>query len=55
MLNFAWFVQSEKYYYMQHETYYSNIRALGLEYQHLDYSKALSFLLMLPKSVTDKE
>ncbi|MBB5638884.1 Fic family protein [Pedobacter cryoconitis] len=48
----AWFVQSEKYYYTQHETYYSNIRALGLEYQDLDYSKALSFLLMLPKSVT---
>lgn len=50
--NKAWFVQSEKYYYTQHETYYSNIRALGLEYQDLDYSKALSFLLMLPKSVT---
>lgn len=51
----AWFVQSEKYYYTQHETYYNNIRALGLEYQHLDYSKALPFLLMLAKSVTDKE
>lgn len=50
----AWFVQSEKYYYSQHETYYDNIRALGLEYQDLDYSKALPFLLMLPKSVTDK-
>lgn len=53
--NKAWFVQSEKYYYKQHETYYYNIRALGLEYQDLDYSKALSFLLMLPKSVIDKE
>jgi len=50
--NKAWFIQSEKYYYMQHETYYNNIRVLGLEYQDLDYSKALSFLLMLPKSVT---
>lgn len=53
--NKAWFIQSEKYYYTQHETYYNNIRVLGLEYQDLDYSKALSFLLMLPKSVTDKE
>ena len=51
----AWFVQSEKYYYTQHETYYSNIRALGLEYPVLDYTKALSFLLMLPKSVLEKE
>ena len=48
----AWFIQSEKYYYNQHETYYKNTRVLGLEYPDLDYSKALSFLLMLPKSVT---
>ncbi|WP_219226229.1 Fic family protein [Pedobacter antarcticus] len=47
----AWFIQSEEYYYTQHETYYNNIRLLGLEYASLDYSKALSFLLMLPKSV----
>ena len=51
----AWFVQSEKYYYAQHDTYYNNIRALGLEYPTLDYTKALSFLLMLPKSVTEAE
>ncbi|MBB5647113.1 Fic family protein [Pedobacter cryoconitis] len=53
--NKAWFIQSEKYYYTQHETYYNNIRALGLEYQDLDYLKALSFLLMLPKSVLEKD
>jgi Fic family protein len=47
----AWFVQSEKYYYQQHETYFNNIRALGLEYPELNYSKALPFLLMLPESV----
>lgn len=47
----AWFIQSEKYYYTQHENYYNHIRALGLEYPLLDYSKAFSFLLMLPKSV----
>ncbi|WP_315823449.1 Fic family protein [Paraflavitalea speifideaquila] len=51
----AWFVQSEKYYYSNHETYYNNIRALGLEYPSLDYANALPFLLMLPKSVTEQE
>lgn len=44
----AWFVQSEKHYYQQHQTYYKNIRLLGLEYPDLDYKQALPFLLMLP-------
>jgi Fic family protein len=47
----AWFVDSERNYYEQHQTYYKNIRALGLEYPDLDYSKALPFLLMLPNSI----
>jgi len=47
----AWFVQSEKMYYDQHQTYYSNIRLLGLEYPNLDYTQALPFLLMLPSAV----
>jgi Fic family protein len=47
----AWFIQSEKYYYRKHNTYYKNIRALGLEYPELDYSKAIPFLLMLPQSL----
>ncbi len=47
----AWFVQSEKNYYQQHSIYYKNIRALGLEYLELDYSKALPFLLMLSQSI----
>ncbi len=47
----AWFLQSEKYYYLNHEKYYFNIRKLGLEYPELDYSKALEFLMMLPKSL----
>jgi Fic family protein len=51
----AWFVQSEKYYYTKHDAYYNNIRALGLEYPTLDYSKALSFLLMLPMSVIENQ
>ncbi len=47
----AWFVQSEKMYYHQHQTYYKNIRVLGLEYSELDYKQALPFLLMLPNAV----
>jgi Fic family protein len=47
----AWYIQSEKYYYTQHDIYYNNIRELGLEYPDLDYSKALAFLLMLPAAV----
>jgi len=46
--NKAWFVPSERHYYRQHQIYYKNLRALGLEYPELDYSKALPFLLMLP-------
>lgn len=47
----AWFIQSEKNYYQQHQTYYKNLRALGLEYPELDYDKALPFLLMLPNAL----
>jgi Fic family protein len=47
----AWFIQSEKYYYAQHQNYYNNLRKLGLEYPELDYSKALPFLLMLKNSL----
>ena len=49
--NNAWFVPSERNYYDQHQTYYKNIRVLGLEYPELDYAKALPFLLMLPNSI----
>ena len=47
----AWFVQSEKMYYNQHDTYYKNIRLLGIEYPNLDYNQSLSFLLILPTSI----
>jgi len=47
----AWFVQSEKYYYENHATYYNNIRVLGFEYPSLDYTKAMKFLMMLVGSV----
>lgn len=47
----AWFVQSEKNYYTQHQTYYHNLRQLGLEYESLDYRQALPFLKMLPQAL----
>ncbi len=49
--NKAWFLQSEKNYYQNHHLYYDNLRILGFEYEKLNYSKALPFLEMLPKSI----
>lgn len=39
-------VQLEKNYFKKLNEYYSNIRKIGLEYEDLDYSKSLDFLLM---------
>ncbi len=52
----AWFLQSELNYYKHINDYYKNLNRLGMFYEQLDYSKALPFLLMLPKafSVTEK-
>lgn len=50
----AWFIQSEKNYYDQHQTYYNNIRRLGLEYDELNYGEALPFLQMLPNAINYK-
>lgn len=47
----AWFIQSERNYYNEHQTYYANIRRLGIEYDKLDFSQALPFLQMLPRAV----
>jgi len=44
-------VQLEKNYYKSLENYYKNIKKLGLEYETLDYSKALEFLLMTAKGI----
>jgi Fic family protein len=43
-------VQLEKNYYSHLKDYYSNIRKIGLEYDSLDYSKSLDFLLMTVNS-----
>lgn len=50
----ARFIQSERNYYKHHATYYKNLRLLGMEYEELDYSNALQFLLMLPNAVLEK-
>ena len=48
-------VQLEKNYYKRLEDYYSNIRKIGLEYEVLDYSKCLDFLLMTVKGIDDQD
>ena len=47
----AWLIQSEKMYYQQHQGYYRNLRALGLEYEELNFGKALPFVSMLPEAL----
>ena len=47
----AWYLQSELNYYNRVNEYYKNLNKLGVFYEQLDYSKALPFLLMLPKSL----
>ena len=51
----AWYIQSEKYYYEHVNDYYKNLNRLGMSYEHIDYSQALPFLLMLPESIAAKE
>jgi hypothetical protein len=48
-------VQLEKNYYKQLNDYYHNIRKLGLEYDELDYSKSLDFLLMTIKGIDEQD
>jgi len=47
----AWFLLSEKNYYLHHNLYYQNLRKLGMEYDFLDYEQSLPFLLMLANSL----
>ena len=44
-------IQLEKYYFINNADYYRNIRKIGLEYEFLDYSKSVNFLLMTAKSI----
>jgi len=47
----AWYLQSELNYYTHVESYYRNLKRLGVFYEQLDYSKAMPFLLMLPDAL----
>jgi len=48
-------VQLEKNYFNKIKSYYSNIKKLGLEYEDLDYSRSLDFLLMTVNGIGDKK
>ncbi len=51
----AWYIKSEKYYYHHVNDYYKNLNRLGIFYEKIDYSKADSFLQMLPQAIAYKE
>jgi Fic family protein len=44
-------VELEKNYYLNRKDYYTNIRKIGLDYESLDYSKAMNFVLMTINSL----
>jgi Fic family protein len=48
-------VQLEKNYYRKIKDYYSNIKKLGLEYEELDYSMSLDFLLMTVSGIDEEK
>ena len=47
-------IELEKNYYRNKPIYYNNIRVLGLDYELLEYDKALNFLLMTINSLKPK-
>jgi Fic family protein len=48
-------IQLEKNYFKKLNDYYLNIKKLGLEYEELDYSKSLDFLLMTVSGIEVEE
>jgi Fic family protein len=46
-------VQLEKNYFNKIKDYYMNLKQLGLEYEDLDYSKSLDFLLMTVNGINE--
>ncbi len=45
----------EKNYYTHLKDYYANIKKIGIEYEELDYSKSLDFLLMTAKGIKEQK
>jgi Fic family protein len=50
----AWYIQSEKFYYRNVNSYYHHLSTLGMFYEKLDYTKSIPFLLMLPQALRDE-
>ena len=46
----AWFIRSEKNYWDNRPTYYTNLQ-IGVNYYEVKYEKSVPFLLMLPNSL----
>lgn len=44
-------IELEKNYFVKKKAYYDNLRRLGLDYEELDYSRGLNFLLMTINSL----
>jgi len=47
-------IPSEKNYYTNLKDYYKNLKKIGIEYEELNYSHCIEFLLMLPNSMKNK-
>lgn len=52
--NKATAIQLEKNYYLKLQSYYFNLRILGIDYDNLDYSKASAFLMMTAKGLLNQ-
>ncbi|MCB0640093.1 MAG: hypothetical protein KDC44_00570, partial [Phaeodactylibacter sp.] len=50
----ATMIELEKNYFLNKKLYYDNIRKIGLEYENLNYTESLDFLLMTINSLMPK-
>jgi Fic family protein len=48
-------IQLEKYYYLNLQDYYRNLKRLGVDYEFLDYNKAFEFLMMTAKGLLSQQ
>jgi fido (protein-threonine AMPylation protein) len=49
----AWHIPSEQYYYQNLAAYYRNVH-IGFDYESVDYTRSVPFLLMLPQALSAK-
>ncbi|NOT50032.1 MAG: Fic family protein [Chitinophagaceae bacterium] len=49
----AWYIKSEKYYYLHVNEYYKNLNRVGMFYEKMDHSRADSFFQMLPEAINE--